>query len=80
MAVSMFSVRVRALTTSLHCSVTAFFSSASLSGAFSGILAYSIVRMDGVAGRPGWAWIFILEGLFTVAFGLSAYFIINRSP
>lgn len=69
-----------ALTTSLLCSVTAFFSSASLSGAFSGILAYAIIRMDGVAGRPGWAWIFILEGLFTVVFGLCSYFILPCSP
>jgi hypothetical protein len=22
--------------------------------------------MDGIGGRPGWAWIFILEGLFTI--------------
>jgi hypothetical protein len=67
-------------TTTLHCSVNAFFASASLSGAFSGILAYGIIRMDGMAGRPGWAWIFILEGLFTVIFGLCSYFLLPRSP
>ncbi len=33
--------------------VSAFFASASLSGAFSGILAYGIIRMDGVGGRAG---------------------------
>ena len=37
-----------------------FFSAASLSGAFSGLLAAAIENMDGVRGRPGWAWIFIL--------------------
>lgn len=36
--------------------------------------------MQGVGGRPGWAWIFILEGLFTVLFGLASYFILPRSP
>ncbi|KAG6867823.1 hypothetical protein C0993_010653 [Termitomyces sp. T159_Od127] len=51
-----------------------------LQGAFSGILAYGIVQMDGVGDRPGWAWIFILEGLFTFLFGLSAYFTLPRSP
>ncbi|KAG6863615.1 hypothetical protein C0993_010861, partial [Termitomyces sp. T159_Od127] len=60
--------------------ISAFFSTASLSGAFSGILAYGIVQMDGVGDRPGWAWIFILEGLFTFVFGLSAYFTLPRSP
>ena len=37
-----------------------FFTSASLTGAFSGLLASAIVGMDGRAGRRGWQWIFIL--------------------
>ncbi|KAG6852939.1 hypothetical protein C0991_008011 [Blastosporella zonata] len=36
--------------------------------------------MDGVGHRPGWAWIFILEGLFTFLFGLSSFFILPSSP
>lgn len=36
--------------------------------------------MKGVGGRPGWAWIFILEGLFTVVFGVLSYFLLPRSP
>lgn len=39
-----------------------FFSSASLSGAFSGLLAAAIQNMHGIGGKPGWAWIFILVG------------------
>lgn len=31
-----------------------------LSGAFSGLLAAAIQKMDGIGGRAGWAWIFIL--------------------
>ncbi|KAK0457493.1 major facilitator superfamily domain-containing protein [Desarmillaria tabescens] len=58
--------------------VSAFFASASLSGAFSGILAYGIIRMDGVGGRAGWRWIFILEGAFTVAWGIMSYFLMPR--
>ncbi|PBK84175.1 MFS general substrate transporter [Armillaria gallica] len=58
--------------------VAAFFASASLSGAFSGILAYGIIRMDGVGGHAGWRWIFILEGAFTVAWGLMSYFLMPR--
>jgi sugar phosphate permease len=59
--------------------VSMFFSSASVSGAFGGILAYGIIRMNGIDNRPGWAWIFILEGIFTVLFGLSSYFTLPRS-
>lgn len=30
------------------------------------LLAYGILQMRGVAGRPGWFWLFILMGLFTL--------------
>ncbi|KAF8334174.1 MFS general substrate transporter [Cantharellus anzutake] len=41
---------------------------------FSGLLAYAIVHIDGKAGRPSWSWIFFLEGIFTVIFGVTSYF------
>ncbi|KAF5377396.1 hypothetical protein D9757_009725 [Collybiopsis confluens] len=63
----------------MNLRVSAFFSSASVSGAFSGILAFAIIKMNGVGGLQGYNWIFILEGLFTVAFGISAYFTLPRS-
>jgi len=49
-----------------------FFSAATAAGAFGGLLARGIVEMDGVGGRPGWAWIFILEGLLTFGIGMSS--------
>lgn len=55
------------------------FSASSLAGAFSGLLAAAILHMDGIGGKPGWAWIFILEGLFTVVFGIFSFFIIPES-
>jgi len=64
----------------LQTRIASFFSAASISGAFSGILAYGIIRMNNVGSRPGWAWIFILEGLFTILFGLSSFFLLPRSP
>ncbi len=39
-----------------------FFSAASIAGAFSGLLAFGIGKMNGVGGLHGWQWIFILEG------------------
>ncbi|KAI6128320.1 major facilitator superfamily domain-containing protein [Pisolithus thermaeus] len=64
----------------LQIRITAFFASASLTGAFSGLLAAAITTMDGIGGKPGWAWIFILEGLFTFAFGILSFFLLPRSP
>ena len=36
--------------------------------------------MNGIGNKPGWAWIFILEGLFTFAFGVVSYWLLPRSP
>ena len=60
--------------------ITLFFSAASLSSAFSGLLAFGIMKMDGIGNKQGWEWIFILEGLFTVIFGITSYLLLPRSP
>lgn len=57
-----------------------FFSAASVAGAFSGLLAYAIAKMDGVGGYAGWRWIFILEGLLTVVVAIAAFFILYDFP
>ena len=31
--------------------------------AFGGILAYGLMQMDGLSGKTGWRWIFIMEGI-----------------
>ena len=36
--------------------------------------------MNGLGNLRGWAWIFILEGAFTILFGISAFFLLPRSP
>ncbi|KAL5530811.1 hypothetical protein ACEPAF_7069 [Sanghuangporus sanghuang] len=64
----------------LSLRIAMFFSAASLSGAFSGLLAAAIMNMDGINGRPGWAWIFILEGIFTILIGLISFFITPSTP
>ncbi|KAJ7288331.1 major facilitator superfamily domain-containing protein [Mycena rebaudengoi] len=56
--------------------VAIFFGGAALAGAFGGILAFGIGKMDGVGGRKGWQWILILEGVVTVAVSLLAYFLV----
>ncbi|KAJ7672731.1 major facilitator superfamily domain-containing protein [Mycena rosella] len=56
--------------------VAIFFGGAALAGAFGGILAFAIGKMEGVGGRRGWQWIFILEGVLTVAVSILAYFVV----
>ncbi|KAL5514525.1 hypothetical protein ACEPAG_1841 [Sanghuangporus baumii] len=55
-------------------------SAATTAGAFSGLLAFAIEFMDGTQGLEAWSWIFILEGIATVAVGFMAFFIIVDSP
>lgn len=57
-----------------------FFSAASVAGAFSGILAFGISKMDGVGGLAGWRWIFILEGIATVLVAAMAFFFLHDFP
>jgi MFS family permease len=57
-----------------------FFSSASIAGAFSGLLAFGIAKMDGTAGLEGWRWIFILEGIATVIVAVLAFFVLQDFP
>ncbi|KAL2018910.1 hypothetical protein VTK56DRAFT_10277 [Thermocarpiscus australiensis] len=57
-----------------------FFSSTSLAGAFGGLLASAIGKMDHVRGYRGWRWIFIIEGCFTAAVGLVFLFTFPSFP
>ncbi|KAL4890226.1 major facilitator superfamily domain-containing protein [Aspergillus ambiguus] len=50
-----------------------------LSG-FGGILAYGLQQMDGVDGKAGWRWIFIMEGILTVLVGLIGFIFIVDFP
>jgi MFS family permease len=60
--------------------MSVFYAAASLSGAFSGLLAYAIEEMKGIAGLGGWKWIFILEGLVPVVVALTLYFFLPDRP
>lgn len=57
-----------------------YFTGASLSGSFSGLLATALRKMDGISGQHGWQWVFYIEGIFTVAVAILCYFIIPNGP
>ncbi|KAI1288624.1 major facilitator superfamily transporter [Xylaria venustula] len=60
--------------------IALLYSSAASGGAFSGLLAYAIAKLNGLGGLEGWRWIFILEGLLTVVIGITCFFLLVDSP
>ncbi|RYP22034.1 hypothetical protein DL765_001940 [Monosporascus sp. GIB2] len=64
----------------LSTRISYFYCASALSGAFSGLLAAAIAQMDGVGGLEGWRWIFIIEGLATVALGIACFFLLIDTP
>jgi len=47
-----------------------FFNSAAIAGAFGGLLASAIGKLDGVRGYRGWRWVFIL-GMWDIPHDIS---------
>ncbi|EKG17513.1 Major facilitator superfamily [Macrophomina phaseolina MS6] len=64
----------------LQTRMAVFFSAASMAGAFSGLLAFAIEKMDSAGGLAGWRWIFILEGIVTVVIGVMCFKLLPDSP
>ncbi|KAE8168484.1 major facilitator superfamily domain-containing protein [Aspergillus tamarii] len=50
------------------------------SGIISGVLAYAFDTASGSHGLSGWQWLFLTEGIITVAFGISLIFIFPDFP
>ncbi|KAL4909458.1 hypothetical protein BDW74DRAFT_165901 [Aspergillus multicolor] len=57
-----------------------FFSSTSLAGAFGGLLASGLGKMDGVRNLAGWRWVFIIEGLITAVVAIILFFFLPDFP
>jgi len=46
----------------------------------SAFLATGILKLDGVGGRAGWRWLFLIEGLGTLAVGIFSFFLLPPGP
>ena len=57
-----------------------FFSSTTLAGAFSGLIAAGIWNLDNKRGIEGWRWIFIIEGAITIVCSSILFFCISDFP
>ncbi|EOD44009.1 putative phthalate transporter protein [Neofusicoccum parvum UCRNP2] len=53
---------------------------AEMSSGFSGLLAYGLMQMKGLAGLNGWRWINIIEGTFTCCASILAYLLLVGMP
>ena len=51
-----------------------------LSGVFSGVFAFAFSHADGAHGLSGWQWLFIFEGVITIAFGFVVWFLLPDFP
>ena len=59
---------------------TVFWCSVLFASMFGGLLASAIAKMQGVRGYSSWRWVFILEGIATIAIGIGAYFLVSDFP
>ncbi|KAF2182048.1 MFS general substrate transporter [Zopfia rhizophila CBS 207.26] len=57
-----------------------FFTFGVLGPCISGLLAYGIRNMNGIEGKEGWRWIFILEGIFTIAISFLVFLVVPNFP
>ncbi|KAG2177270.1 hypothetical protein INT43_007927 [Umbelopsis isabellina] len=65
----------------LSSRLAVYLGSSTLAGAFGGALAYGVLgNLDGAQGLAAWRWLFIIEGLPTIALGLAAFFILPDYP
>ncbi|RYP66371.1 hypothetical protein DL770_008812 [Monosporascus sp. CRB-9-2] len=57
------------------------YSGALISGAFSGLISAGITgNMDGARGYGAWQWLFIIEGVITIAIAFAAYWVLPNFP
>ena len=56
-----------------------FWSTLNIARVISNLLAAGILQMRGTGGRPGWFFLFLIEGLLTFVLGLISYFYLPQS-
>jgi sugar phosphate permease len=58
-----------------------FWGSTALASSFTGLISYGIqTHLEGKNGWLAWRWIFLIEGLMPIAFGIFLYFCLPTTP
>ncbi|QKX63790.1 uncharacterized protein TRUGW13939_10961 [Talaromyces rugulosus] len=52
----------------------------SISGVIASFIAYGVLHMEGVAGREGWRWLFLIEALISIVIGFLSFFFLVPGP
>lgn len=61
--------------------IALFYSAATLSGCFSGLITYGVQKnLGGTSGRHSWQWLFIIEGSLALGVGLVIWVLMPKSP
>ncbi|KAL6874441.1 MFS general substrate transporter [Trichoderma longibrachiatum] len=56
-----------------------FWTSLSVTGIVTSLLAFALLHLRGVNGWAGWRWLFLVEGLITLVVGLASFFLMPAS-
>ncbi|CAI6013901.1 hypothetical protein V2G26_003866 [Clonostachys chloroleuca] len=64
----------------LSIRLAAFWSTLNVARVISALLAAGLLEMRGIGGRPGWFWLFLLEGLLTLLLGIVSFLYLPTSP
>ena len=56
-----------------------FWTGLDLTQIITSLLAFGLLRMDGIHGLSGWRWLFLVEGLITFAVGFASFFFMPSS-
>ena len=57
-----------------------FWTSLSVTTIVTSLLAFGLLRLRGVAGWGGWRWLFLIEGLITLAVGIFSFAMMPAGP
>ncbi|KAI5999836.1 allantoate permease, partial [Pisolithus orientalis] len=68
------------LYTELPIRLALFWMSMYLCSIVASFLAFGILHLDGMAGKAGWRWLFLIEGGITLLIGVAAFFNMPASP
>ena len=58
--------------------ISYLFIGSALSSAVGGLIALGILFMDGTAGYSGWRWLYIIEGVITIAWAAATIFLVPK--
>ena len=56
-----------------------FWTSLDITSIVTALMAYGLLQMNGVHGLAGWRWLFLIEGLITLAVGIASFFLMPAS-